>query len=298
MGDISDVNDALVSFITSAIYPNGVNGGSAVILNGSPVDGRVFSGWPNPQMLDADMGATPPIFSVSVFPQAGNERVTTRFTRRWHDLPATPPTITATVSNGAITIGGAITAGHYVTVHAGNKPASYAAAANDTLATFATALAAALTTAGVASSASGPTITVPAAFRDRLTIRTAAPGRSVCEVSRSDQRYHITIWAPNNAVRAAVAKIVKPALDTIDTLPLPDNFTAWIRLESSSDVDRAGKANLSCRDLYYWVEYPTTIGMVGYPITTFVSKIEQDSNTTHITPLPLANFTPEATAIS
>lgn len=296
MADISDVDQALVNFISSTVYPNGTSSPSAVIVNGQPVNVRVFAGWPNPSSLDSD--AANGVVNISVFPQPGNERNTSRFERRWYALPQTTPTITATQSGAQVTIAGAVTLGHFVTIHAGNKPGSYAAQAGDTFASIAAALAAALTAAGVTCTSSGPTLTVPNTVEDRLIIRTGAPGRAVCELGRSQQRYHITIWAPNNAVRAATAIIVRPALEGIDTVDLPDNFVGELKYESSCDVDRSGKQNISCRDLFFWVEYPTTIGMVSYPLTTFVTEIEQDNNLTHITPLPLESFTPEVTSIS
>jgi hypothetical protein len=292
MADISDVESALVALISGAVYPNGTSSPSAIVANGTSLNCRVISGWPIPGQIDADMTAIPPVLTVSVYPQTGMEKNTTRFPRDWYTPVVTVPTLTATVSGLTVTIGGTVTAGHFVTIHAGGLAFSYAALSSDTLTTVAAALQALVAGSMSGSSVAGSVITFPATMGGRLIARTGAPSASFCEVGRSNQRFCITIWASNNAARVAAAKAIKPVLDFTDFVALPDNYSGELKYESSTDVDRMNKSSVSCRDLYYWVEYPTTLTQATYPLTTFVSEIEADAAPTTIQPLPLPSFTP------
>lgn len=302
MADVSDVETALVSLIASAVYPLGGSLPSAVIVNGTPIDCRIYGGWPIPAVIDADMqhGTPPgssPVINISVFPMTGLEKNTTRFPRDWQASTPVPCSMTATVSGVTVTIGGTVTVGHYVTLHAGNCAVSYAAQSGDTLASVAAALRFGLA-ASMTCSVAGTVLTLPLVMGGRIIARTAAPGTSIREVDRTNQRFQITIWAPNNAARVAAAKVIRPLLGSTDCLPLPDGYAAELRYESSADIDRLGKQSISCRDLFWWAEYPTTQTMIAYPMTTFSGGIECDPATTQIIPLPLAGFTPATTAIS
>ena len=303
MADISDVEVALVNLISGGLYPNGTSQPSAIALsNGTILNARVYAGWPLPGQVDADMANGIPagsasIVNVSVFPQSGLEKNTTRFPRDWKAKPATPCSLTATVSANTVTIGGSVTVGHYVTLLAGNNAVSYAAQSGDTLASVASALQS-LMNAKVACSVAGPVLTLPLVMGGRITARCAAPGVSTREIDRTNQRFLITIWAPNNDARVATARIIRPLLGVTDFVTLPDGYAGELHYESSTDIDRTGKQNIVCRDLFWWVEFPTTQTMVAYPMTTFNGGIEMDTITTKITPLPLSSFTPTLTVIS
>lgn len=303
MADLSDVESAFVTLISAAIYPSGTSQPSAIVLpSGKALNARVYAGWPLPGDLDADMAngvpaGSAPIINVSVFTQSGMEKNTSRFPRDWRAQTPVPCSLTAAVSGVTVTIGGSVTPGHYVTIHAGNYPVSYAAQSGDTLASVASALQS-LLAAGMACSAAGPVLTLPSTMGGRIVTRTGAPGTSIREVDRTNQRFIITIWAPNNASRVAAAKIIRPALGVTDFMPLPDGYAAELKYESSTDVDRTGKQSISCRDLFWWAEYPTTQTMVSYPMTTFSTGIEGDTVATEIAPLPLPSFTPAVTVIS
>ena len=303
MADISDVEQALVTAISNIIYPSGTSSPSTIIgATGLPLNCRVSGGWPLPAVLDADMAAgippgSAPVINISVYAQPGMERNTTRYPQEWQTLTTVACTMTGIVAGNQITIGGTVTAGHYLTIQVGNQAYSYAALASDTTASIATALAS-LMAANIAATASGNVITVPSVMTGRIIVRSAAPGTSVRELDRMLQRYCITIWAPNNAARVAVSKVIRPALAAIDFFLLPDGYTAELKYESSTDIDRSGKQSLACRDIFYWLEYPTTQVAVSYPITTFSIGIEPDPASTVITPLPLSSFTPVRTVIN
>lgn len=276
MADLADVEASLVSLIQTAVYPNGTSAPSAIVLSNSRVpDVRIFAGWPDPDRLDADIFAGTPIGSaavinISVYCQPGLERNVTRYPREWVDQALVSPTILAAASGSTVTLSGTITAGHYVSVIVFNNAFSYACVVSDTLATVATALAA-LINARMPAFAIGAVITIIG--RSDIIARTAAPGTVIQELERTNQRFQVTIWAPNNDSRQATARIVRPALALPSFLNLADTSQGRIIYEASNDIDRTGKQSISCRDIYYWVEYPTTQVMPGYPITIPVEQI-------------------------
>ena len=266
--DIADVESGLVTVVTAALYPNGT-GSSSII--GTPC--KIYAGWPLPTQLDPDMVAAVPIVHVSVFTQPGMEQNVSRYPRVWFDQVKTTPTITATVVNNVITLGGTVTLGHYVSVLVGWASAySYAALAADVsggLNTFATNLAATIPGA----SAVGPVITLPATTAGLVKARTGAPGVAVQELERTLQQFLVTVWAPNNALRVAASMAVRSSLAQIDYLPFSDTSCGRLLYASSSDMDRLEKDNVYRRDIHYSVEYPTTITTPVYPMTIFQTQI-------------------------
>lgn len=294
MADLSDVQSYLVSALTTALYPNGISQPSAIA---NPI--KIYAGWPLPAQLDADLVAPTPIVHISVYVQPGMEQVTSRYPRDWYPQTTVPCTLTGTVLNNTITIGGTVTAGHYLTIHLGNFPVSYAALVTDTTSSVAAALQALIAVAFPTATVLGNVITVPATLGGLIVVRGAAPGTIVRELERTKQAFLVTVWAPNNALRVAAAKIFRPALAAISMFPLPDGFAGWITYEGSRDVDRSEKQNVYCRDVTYWVEYPTTQSMVAYPITTAATSIELDTVADPSLPqVPWSSFTPTNTVNS
>ena len=98
MADESDVETALVTLCSAALYPSGVNSPSV-----PGPDCRIYRGWPNSAALDADLTAGR--INVTVFPVPRHARTTTRYTQIWSGTPA-QPTLTASVSGTSVTFGG------------------------------------------------------------------------------------------------------------------------------------------------------------------------------------------------
>ena len=65
MADQSDVEIALVSVVSAALYPNGTDEASV-----PGPDCRIYRGWPNSAALDADLAAGK--INVTVFPGGGD----------------------------------------------------------------------------------------------------------------------------------------------------------------------------------------------------------------------------------
>src|SRR5579862_3521069 len=103
MADQSDVEDALVALVASALYPNGTN-----VLAANGTLSRVYRGWPEAAALDADLAAG--WVNVSVFPESGG-RNTTRYLNEWLVPVPTTPTLLGSVLGDAVTFSGNAGAG-------------------------------------------------------------------------------------------------------------------------------------------------------------------------------------------
>lgn len=286
MADLSDVRAALATLINDAIYPTGTGNPSSTGYTTSTIQQ-----WPNSADQNAQLAANGVI--VSVFAETF-EKITTRFETLWTSSVVVRPTITADVTSQTVTLGGTITAGHFATIEALNFAASYIALEGDTLSTFATSLALALTMAGLSASASGSVITIPNAAAADIAARAGAPGTAIKEVRRQQKGFRIGIWAPSDEARIATANIIDPLLAATDWIgPFPDTTQGWITSRSSDDIDDNEKRLLFRRDLCYWVEYATTQSMTVYPVTVVQTVIRSEdgsidgaSYTTPITDAP------------
>lgn len=281
MSDLNDVKSALVTAIGAAMYPNGTGQASAT---GTPT--KIYPGWPNDIELDADLKAGTVHISVDNLP--GVYRDVTRYMRKWMVPTQVAPTITASVNGLTATLAGTITAGNYATLIAGNQVSSYAVTANDTLSTIATALAGGFKSP-VTATANGAAITITAGSAT-LIARTAAPQTGYREVQRQQVRLMVTVWAANNAQRAAAAAIVNQTLCNVVDYTLPDGFTAHLEKALERDTDREENRLLYRRDICFDCEFPTTVTQPEYPVTSVTTTV-QGSN-------PLGQVGQSATVVS
>lgn len=262
MADESDVEHALVGLITTALYPAGVDQPCRAGLFC-----KVFRGWPLSPDLETDLRAS--TAQVSVFSRNGVERVTTRYPREWQLLSIPVRTLTATVSGATVTIGGTVSVPQNVTVLVGRAVAvTHPVQAGDTLATIAGGLAARLTAQGLSAASVGAILTVPSG--GLLQARVGAAGTSIRELRRQEKSFQITLWCPSPQSRDAVAKIVDPALAALNFIALADGSHGLIRYERTITSDAAERMGEYRRDLFYWIEYPTTETATHFEVTDFV----------------------------
>ena len=179
MADLHDVENALVTIIAAALYPNGTGQASAIT---APC--KVMPGWPPPQTLDNDLLAG--TVSVSVFAIAAASKLTSRYPTEWMPLTTVAATITAAVAGNVVTLGGTVSRPQNVTLIVNGKPYSYAVQAGDTLTSIATGVAT-LVNADVACTSSGAVIT--AATTARIVARVGGSGRNNGFRSRSGARH-------------------------------------------------------------------------------------------------------------
>lgn len=257
MADLSDVENALVTLIGAAVYPNGTNSPSVVA---SPV--RIYRGWPTPANLDADLKAG--IANVSVYSQPNSERCTTRYAQEWQTSVDPVHTLSAVVLGQTITIGGTISVPQNVSVLIGNNAVSYGVLLSDTLASVATALAA-LISAYVPASVVGPVITVTTG--KAIQARVGAQGTLWQELGRQQKGFQISLWCATPTQRDALAKSIGPALRSTNFMTLADNSAARLQYRSTISSDEAEKRTVYRREFIYMVEYAESITQIATEVT-------------------------------
>lgn len=244
---MSDIEQAICSAVTQAVYPNGTAAASAAM---QPC--RVFRGWPSRHNLDADLRAG--MANISVFSLPGEQNLT-RYSTDWQELPSPPITLIMTVSGQTVSISGTPRCPLNAAVLVNGKAFIYPLQATDTPTTIATALAA-LINAVTPASNTGPVITVPGATK--LEERIGRVGSVIQEVKRQKKQFRITIWCNDPIVRDSFAKIIDPPLASMTFISLPDGSGGRIRYERTAPDDSSQKSLLYRRDLVYSVEYGTT----------------------------------------
>ncbi len=248
MADQSDVENALVELVASAIYPNGPTFPS---IPGP--DCRIYRGWPNSAALNTDLAAGR--INVTVFPQGEPGQKTTRYSQEWLGSRVTP-TLTAVASGVSIEISGAADPGQLVGVLVDNASYVYRTQGNDTPTTVAAKLAAAIRADWIVN-LSGATLTIPGA--GIVLTRVVADTPVIRELRRQEQEFRITCWCPTPATRDASATAIDLLLAGLQFLDLSDGTKGRILYRGTFVFDQAQDALLYRRDLLYNVEYPTTI---------------------------------------
>lgn len=252
MADLSDVENALVTLIAAALYPNGTDQPPTA---GIPV--MVYPGWPGAASLDADLAAGRA--HVTVFP-AAPERNTSRYPRDWQEQALGAATITLTVDGQIVTVGGAMPAPfstHVLELLVNGLPHAYQVQPSDSLASIASALADLLGADVVGIRTAGAVITMPAGARIDAA-RVGVTGTMIRELRRQERQFLISVWSNTPVNRSAIGSVVDVALAQVDRFTLPDESSARLRYHSTAELDSQQKAGLYRRDFLYSVEYATT----------------------------------------
>lgn len=273
MADLIDVQNALVTLIAQAIYPDSINGSSAV---GVPC--MIYPGWPNSIALDADLKLGK--CHVSVFPTA-QERITTRYSTAAQQVSINAPTLTATVVSQTITITGTPSAPQNIAIIINRKAYCYTIQITDTLTSIATALAALIAVDIVGTTSALGVVTVGATGRIAAA-RVGTMGMVADEYRRQERVFQMTIWANTPANRDALTGMVDVALTQTNFLTLSDGFAARLTYKGSHVIDSLQKANLYRRDLLYAVEYATTSLQTATAITVETLNVTVNN----VTPAP------------
>ena len=244
MADLSDVEQALLAAIASAVYPDGTDQPSIV---GSQV--KLFRGWPTQLGLNADLGAGRQ--TITVFSDPKQARETTRYPRTWKAGPVVVPSLTSIVDGETIVFGGSGGTGQVVGVLADGAAFAFAVGAADTPLTVCAGLAGMIPGA----QASGETLTI--AGVSSLEVRIEGSGTVLMELRRQEQTITVSVWCNQPAVRDDLAGSVDNALAGIDWLAFDDGSAGLLRYRETVETDTSENANLYRRDLLYSVEYPT-----------------------------------------
>ncbi len=248
MADLSDVTAYLAQAATAAIYPNGTASPSV-----AGVDVHIFEGWPLREKLEPDVQGGKPEVSIYPIRGSGSAFVVPQRLDRQQTLVAPVHGMTATVSDESVAVAGAPGTGEYLTITV-DRANTYSRA-GASIALILAAIAADAATAYPEVSVSGSTITFPGAFA--LSARPGAPGVAARITHWQRQPVQITVWAPSNEIRSAIAAAIDVALKSELHISLADGSQALIRYSSTTIDDAQVNAGIFRRDLIYDVEYAT-----------------------------------------
>jgi hypothetical protein len=248
MADLSDVEEAVLTRVAAVLYPSGPTGLSAL---GTLC--RVYRGWPDATVLNADLAAGN--VSVTVFPDGSPTRLVTPHAAVWA-ATANTPSLVATVDRLNIDFGGQAAVGQVVAVSVDGHPYVYRVVAGDTAALIAGIMAQAIRQDRTAT-LTGPRIFVPGAHT--LTARVVADAAARREVRRQEQGVRVTCWCPSPALRDQAAALIDGALAASTFIMLADGTQAHVTYASTVVMDQTQNVLLYRRDIIYAAEYPTVI---------------------------------------
>lgn len=254
MADLSDVTNTLASLANTALH-----------LNSSGAGITIAPGWPIPNQLDSVLAAGNAM--VSVYPMPGMDANTTRFLMEEPQALSTPvASLTMTVSNNTVTVGGTINPGEAAFIGVNHTPYSHGVVSTDTTATIATALAGLIPNA----TASGSVVTIGGNVFD-LAASVSALASLQTEIARQKRVFMITAWCPSPSIRDTIAKAIDVYMKSFQGLriTLPDNTYAVLIYRGTLETDELSTRNIYRRDLRYEVEYATTLTSNSNTITNF-----------------------------
>jgi len=246
MADQSDVESALVSSASVALYPGGVGAGSV-----PGPECRVYRGWPQPAALDADLLAGK--INVTVFPAGGSGKTTTRYSEQWMGTPSRP-SMTVMVSGNSVTFGGTAAPGQLAGVLVDNQSYVYRTQEGDTPGLVAANLAVMAREAAIVQ-LQGTSLIIPGA--GQLRARVVADAKAQREVRRQQQTFRISCWCATPSTRDETAALIDRSFSNVTFIDLNDGSRAYVRYAGTEEFDQSQDARLYRRDLLYDIEYPT-----------------------------------------
>jgi hypothetical protein len=254
MADLADVERGFVTQIAAALFPGTTYvAGALAACAAAGLSVRVYRGWPNAALLDADIAAGRA--HVSVFSEPSMGRNTTRYQDEWTTPTPIAKTLTATVAGAAITFGGTAALGHVVGIQVGNGTAPVAYPYRVQAGATPTSVAAAFDAMIPGATAAGAVLTLPTTAFRVAVVRDQA---SWLETRRQVQIMRLSTWTPTPAARDAVAGALDVALSRTRWLPLADGSSGRLIYQGTHVYDATGKAAIWRRDLRYEIEYATT----------------------------------------
>jgi hypothetical protein len=244
---MSDVEAALVSAVSSVLYPGGLSA-QAIVGSGA----RVYRGWPMPAALDADLMLG--VLNVSVSAVPNSARNTTRWgVCAW--APPASPGVMVTVSDNTVDFSGVPNAGDVAGLLVDEATYVYQVQAGDSAGLVAAALADLVRRDRICR-LQGSVVTVPGAVR--LVARTLALQVSTAELARQEQGFRIAVWSPSPGMRDAACSAIGSTLAQTAFLTLADQTGGRVRYRNTASFDEGQGAGVYRRDLVYDVEYATT----------------------------------------
>jgi hypothetical protein len=261
MADLSDVEIAIVSKATGALYPGGI---SQLSVIGTTC--RVYRGWPSTSALNSDLASG--IVNVTVLPATTLDEVPDPYFDKWY--PAIAATsLTATVVGHSVTFSGTVVGNEIVGLLVDGTPFSYNDTVGDTNGSIAANLVALISASRIADLV-GATVTIPGATS--IIARVVTNAIVAEELRRQRREVQVSCWCPSPAVCDLVCKTIDLTLMKSAFIELSDNTKAHIRYVSTQAYDQSQNALLYRRDLFYKCEF-AVITCASAPIMLFGNLI-------------------------
>jgi hypothetical protein len=257
MADLSDVENAIVSAVAEALYPQGLALGSVV---GATC--RVYRGWPSTAMLNSDLAAG--VVNVTVFPTTTSDEVPDPYFDRLYTTVASTSLVT-TIVGRSVTFSGVVAPNQIVGLLVDGSPYAYSISGGDTTESIAANLTI-LISADRVVILSGSTLTLPES--GTLTARVVTNATVSESLRRQRREIQVSCWCPSPALRDSVPKTVDLALTISPFIALSDETKAHIHYVSTHVYDQPQNSLLFRRDLCYKCEY-TVISTTEAPVMLF-----------------------------
>lgn len=266
VADLTDVLNTLSSLVATAVYPNGILQPSV-----AGVEVTVCPGWPVRTVLDDQLLLGHAM--VSIFP-TNQERIVTKFERAFQPLSQTPATLTLTILNNTVTIGGTVTVPQAVSFIVNYVGYAYQVLITDTLTTIAAGIAALIPGA----TSVGPVVTITGVFS--LDARVATPYSAIEELNRQERVLMITCWCTTPTIRTALGSAIRVYLDQQYRIPMTDGIYANMWYSHTNEIDMLEKSLVYRRDLNYKIQYATSATETTTTITdSYLNSLEITNET-------------------
>ena len=252
MADQSDVETALVSVITNALYPNGTLAEGII-----PQTMKIYRGWPNTASLRTDLAAD--TLTVTVFPIADTSRNTTRWADGLVPTGNVTPSLSVTVSGTTVAFAGLAEAGQLAGILVDSLAVVHRTVVGDTPELVAATLGQLIRAQRIVL-VDGATVTIPGAG---LLLGRVVAEQPVLRWTRSQlQQFRVSCWCPSPTSRDTIASAIDTALASLSFIDLSDGSSGRLRYVGTTEFDQSQDAALYRRDLAYSVDYLTTISEV------------------------------------
>lgn len=121
---------------------------------------------------------------------------------------------------------------------------------------------------------------------DQLT-NNGTTGTAGLELRRETRQFQITVWAATYGARDTLGSAIDVGLAVLERFTLPDTYTATLNYAGSRQDDNQQRSGIYRRDLFYTVQYPTTLIQTEYVITETIETLQvvADPFATPVVPL-------------
>jgi len=253
MATQADVENALAAIVANILYPNGT---AAASIFGNIC--RVYRGFPAAPSLDADLAAD--ILHATIIPSATASKNVTRYPRQWSTVSPVAASLLVRVSSQTATFSGRCAVGQLAGITFNGLIFAYAVQTNDSPATVASNLATVIRNTNYIVEYWETSITVPAAAN--FDVRIVQGAGALLETKRQIEEFKISLWCSDPALRDGASGRIEQGISEMNFIYLADGSSARIICSGTQTSDMAANAALYRADIFYSVEYPTTIAQI------------------------------------